>query len=320
MKINAFLVLMICVVFPSQLFSQTNFINQKPSDNNDKRKYDSLNNFLGVQSELYVGQVLTVIRRPDLLQKSGFKNFVKDFKKDIYDKKNIYTKSGKAKDYFTPYADLDGRSFLVLGEIKNNGTFLKLRDIEANEILYYKYDYRFKHSFPFFVDGFVKKQSILNLGKRYYARAPKLNHYCFEKQLTTDINNREFKAKLGSLWEIKDIGVSEINGNFNIVFVMRNEKDSITINVFQNLIKEYEMIEESKVNFIKKAYSDQIFDKVLNHEFTIGMDKVLVRLAAGNPNSINTTSLSSGTREQWVYEYKYLYFEDGKLVSIQYTN
>lgn len=38
----------------------------------------------------------------------------------------------------------------------------------------------------------------------------------------------------------------------------------------------------------------------------------------GEPIDINKTTTKYGTEEQWVYsDYKYLYFEDGILVSIQ---
>lgn len=39
----------------------------------------------------------------------------------------------------------------------------------------------------------------------------------------------------------------------------------------------------------------------------------------GRPESINTTTTSNGTREQWVYRglRNYLYFENGVLTAIQ---
>jgi hypothetical protein len=52
---------------------------------------------------------------------------------------------------------------------------------------------------------------------------------------------------------------------------------------------------------------------------TIGMtaDEVLAS-SWGKPESVNKTTNSYGTREQWVYGGRnYLYFEDGKLTSIQ---
>lgn len=52
----------------------------------------------------------------------------------------------------------------------------------------------------------------------------------------------------------------------------------------------------------------------------IGMTKkqVLNNTNWGEPNSINTTTNKYGTHEQWVYgDYQYLYFDNGKLTTIQ---
>ena len=52
----------------------------------------------------------------------------------------------------------------------------------------------------------------------------------------------------------------------------------------------------------------------------IGMTKSQVRNKTnwGEPNEINTTTNNYGTHEQWVYDdYQYLYFDNGKLTTIQ---
>jgi hypothetical protein len=52
---------------------------------------------------------------------------------------------------------------------------------------------------------------------------------------------------------------------------------------------------------------------------SVGMTKEDVLASSwGRPESINTTTTASGTREQWVYGGRnYLYFENGRLVAIQ---
>lgn len=50
----------------------------------------------------------------------------------------------------------------------------------------------------------------------------------------------------------------------------------------------------------------------------IGMSQDEVRQSSwGRPNSVNRTSTSRGTHEQWVYGGGYLYFEDGILTTVQ---
>jgi hypothetical protein len=47
------------------------------------------------------------------------------------------------------------------------------------------------------------------------------------------------------------------------------------------------------------------------------MSKAMVEESWGEPNNINKTSGSFGVHEQWVYKDQYLYFENGKLTTIQ---
>lgn len=48
------------------------------------------------------------------------------------------------------------------------------------------------------------------------------------------------------------------------------------------------------------------------------MTKEMCRESWGEPEDINKTTSSYGTHEQWVYGYgSYLYFENGKLTTIQ---
>ena len=49
----------------------------------------------------------------------------------------------------------------------------------------------------------------------------------------------------------------------------------------------------------------------------IGMSQNQCREALGNPQRINRTTTASIIYEQWVYYNRYLYFENGKLVTIQ---
>lgn len=55
-----------------------------------------------------------------------------------------------------------------------------------------------------------------------------------------------------------------------------------------------------------------------NGNIEIGMTQEEVIESIGKPKDINKTTTANGVSEQWVYDgYKYLYFEDGVLVTIQ---
>ncbi len=66
-----------------------------------------------------------------------------------------------------------------------------------------------------------------------------------------------------------------------------------------------------------KNWSSRITDKVINRKVILGMTKEQVIASWGRPNDINRSVGSWGVHEQWVYDNKYLYFEDGVLTSFQ---
>lgn len=99
------------------------------------------------------------------------------------------------------------------------------------------------------------------------------------------------------------------------------EKDSIKGYVSEiYLVKNQKMIEIEKNHSkdeIRKKYGDIVADKIFNHLIWLGMTDVMAKLSIGNPININRTTGSWGTREQWIYKNRYLYFENGKLTSWQ---
>lgn len=67
-----------------------------------------------------------------------------------------------------------------------------------------------------------------------------------------------------------------------------------------------------------KNIPSSIWNLIMNGRVQRGMTKEQCRLSWGNPENINVTTGSFGTHEQWVYGLdSYLYFENGKLTTIQ---
>lgn len=65
-------------------------------------------------------------------------------------------------------------------------------------------------------------------------------------------------------------------------------------------------------------WSNGTWDLIKQRKVEIGMNEEMARMSWGSPESINTTTGSWGTHEQWVYGGNdYLYFENGILTSIQ---
>lgn len=281
--------------------------------------YDSLSNFLKGNYNQYIGQTLTIIPSAGEYKKESYSGFIKDPNKSRYSKSNIYSASKKVKSINdgTPYDDLVDRYFEVIDVVKVMGiTYLKLQDELNEEIIYFDYKPDYEHTFPFIIKGYFEKQRNLLINKVYYARTSKLNHFSHYTQNTTDILGNEFKADIGSEWEIIDVLAQESNLSSKILLKMRGMDSEIY--VVKDLMKEYDVVEKELYEPIKNLYDDDIFNKVLRHLYYIGWDTYLVRLSIGNPNKINTTYSNGAKSEQWVYgDGRYLYFNEGKLTAIQ---
>ena len=75
--------------------------------------------------------------------------------------------------------------------------------------------------------------------------------------------------------------------------------------------------EARRIERIKKENTPEIANLILRGEIRIGMTKRQCKDAIGEPRRVNRTTTATSTREQWVYYNKYLYFENGVLVTIQ---
>jgi len=68
--------------------------------------------------------------------------------------------------------------------------------------------------------------------------------------------------------------------------------------------------------------SDTMLQLVLQHRVAVGMNQVEALASWGAPTSINRTTNEAGVSQQWVYpkgryDANYLYFDNGRLTSIQ---
>lgn len=74
---------------------------------------------------------------------------------------------------------------------------------------------------------------------------------------------------------------------------------------------------ERQKNNLILLYGKQIADKIIKHEYWVGMNSLQAFESLGRPQKINETVTTFGTTQQWVYSDKYLYFENDILTSYQ---
>ena len=89
-------------------------------------------------------------------------------------------------------------------------------------------------------------------------------------------------------------------------------------NGYEEFKKEQSRIKDSIQNVrLTKLYGSKIAKRIMKNEIWLGMTIEQTIESIGEPNKINETVTSRGTDYQFVYEDKYLYFENGLLKSFQ---
>lgn len=87
----------------------------------------------------------------------------------------------------------------------------------------------------------------------------------------------------------------------------------------ESIINEELAEENPKLAQLTKEYGAYNANRIIKGEYWIGMTDKMAKASLGYPDDINKSTGSWGVHEQWVYSKKdiYLYFENGKLTSIQ---
>lgn len=105
-------------------------------------------------------------------------------------------------------------------------------------------------------------------------------------------------------------------------------KRSLLLSEYKSAIESYKQSKIQDSLLIEKRKSEKIsqmikkygkyYGKIIGkNKVIIGMTKQMCEDAWGKPDTVNQTTTTYGTNEQWVYDYSYLYFENGKLTTIQ---
>ncbi|MBP9925893.1 MAG: hypothetical protein KBF45_07855 [Cyclobacteriaceae bacterium] len=100
-----------------------------------------------------------------------------------------------------------------------------------------------------------------------------------------------------------------------------NEKIRLQDEQIAKALKENEAIKAKKIkerdDRIRVKYGQATLDRLNREGLYIGMGQGLVLEWLGQPKKVNRTVNSNGVKEQWVYDNRYCYIENGKLVSWQ---
>jgi hypothetical protein len=284
--------------------------------------YDSTSNFLEKNVYQYVGQELYLKGKSESLREYGYEGFVYDYTKDRYNyRSNVYKSNN---NFNSKYNELAGKYFKVLEVIKHpkasdneflygNKFFLKLQEKESKEIVYFEYDSKIEHLFPFIVTGYFTKLKQTQVGKEYIVKGKNWISSGSMPDMKTGSPVSNFES--GAKWKCVDVTVEE--QYFTLSLVLQNDKgEQIPLSV-ENTKNSYWVFEAGQAELYKKKFGDENWQRVLSGKVKIGMTKEMCQLSWGKPNSINETITSGNKSEQWVYSDNYLYFDNDILTAIQ---
>lgn len=242
--------------------------------------YDSIRNYLEKNElEQYVGQTF-YLPKTTYEEEKGFPHFKKDIKGTAY---KAINKTSSAK---TKYEAVSGKYFKVIGVERKTRAYvgdiyIHLMDIETKAELYYDFG---KCKFPFIVQGYYEKMHNELIGRTFYFDFGKTKK-CIDYYIKEGVDFSE-------MVKFED-GTTRIFGNLLLA------EDAAGRNVSKQ-------IENDKKN--KAKYG----------ELRLGIDENACEKICGSPIKKNISEGEWGKHEQWVYDDKYIYLENGKVTSIQY--
>lgn len=324
--------------FSSNGYSQITTIASPKKEVKEVLKYDSLENLTYENAPLHVGQTLYLKGNSNSKTNNGFKytfytKMITDSLLDSQNDKNIYNqfKPVYREDY--QYKPIETGK--MLGDRKETvsdysalaGKYYKIRSVKTEKLRYnqdiiYWIELVNEDGTPFYFRrennyishnifvtlGYYEKMKQTFVGKEFYSKG----RYELDKIDTKEKVTLPFKIK----FKCTDIAVN-VGENGSIFAVLENEK--------YGRIKGEIIDGKSLDNFITVSYYNECIRKygakfgndVAKGKIELGMNKKMVIDAWGNPKDINITNGSFGTHEQWIYNDRYLYFQNGILTSMQ---
>lgn len=235
------------------------------------------------------------------------KNYIKE--SVVYDK--------LISDISEPYRSLRRGDLIYYGL---NGHFDSSMDV--GELLdgYYTFDKYFAR--PTFAGYSMMASFIDNKGTRYNVKAgtnwKKSNSYggpfdfvsAFYPQLQADsiLEAKRMKAQEDSL-----LLVQQEKENAEFITMVTKKYGSQYASYYNDLGK----YSKEKFRTATKKWGAKIAKDICEGVVRLGWDRDKCWMSWGDPLDINTSIGSWGRHEQWCYRSSYLYFENGKLTSIQ---
>jgi len=285
--------------------------------------FDGSKNFMGDNVKAYIGQELLLLGKAESLRKYGYEGFTTDYLKDPFmDKSIIYGCCAGVIN--SSYEKLAGKTFVVLDVIPHPKAkkipsiygkqfFLKLKDKDSHEIIYFKYSSKFKHAFPFVVLSYFEHEKERLSGAEFVVRG---RNWVGDGPMLDVITSKPIDFMPGGAWRCKDLAIED--KSFSLSLLLQNEKGENIFLGINRLDNNYFVFTKSDADKYKKRFGQENWLRVLKGKARAGMTKEMIELSWGKPEKINRTVGQHGNTEQWVYgDNQYLYFDGNTLTTLQ---
>lgn len=273
--------------------------------------YDSTRNFLGKDYAQYAGQEFFIIPRPESLRKYGFEGFMLDCRKtSITDNSNVFA---CCSSFNSKYEALAGKYFKVLEVIESSelgSPCLKLQIKDSGQIVYYKYDARFKHNFPFLVVGYFEKQKARYKDKEVLIRPFPVIEGLKQKKTRNIETGDDIVIERGAYYRCTNLTVDEENFEPALMCVTPTGAKFLWALATKDL-NIPRLMTKDEAEAYRKKFGDENWNVILEEKVRVGMTEEMALLSWGPPEKVNHSS----TGDQWVYKSQFLYFSAGKLTA-----
>lgn len=282
--------------------------------------FDSTRNFLGPDVDLYRGQTLYVAGLSTRVRPSGYEGFYSRLPERSTDLRAVYERGAEENRANTRYDALAFRYFKVVDVVRSSLAaeptyqrdiiYLKLVEKgDKPETLYFRYEPRLPHKFPFIVQGYFEKLKQRYVGRQYIVRR------------VAGLNSLDLPpppVSIGDTVACKSLFVEDRTFGIAASLKARSQHEIIAEpERLANPLYLYPLEEAAK---IAKAYGDEVARDVVRGNVAAGMSADMCRAAWGTPQHVNRIVHRQGAMEQWVYpDGRMLYLENDKLTTFQDT-
>ncbi|MCU0224288.1 MAG: hypothetical protein MUF27_09485 [Acidobacteria bacterium] len=293
-----------------------------PTDTSKPPSFDGSRNFMGKAVIAYLGQDLFVPCLPPELREYGYRDFyTRCCGLAVPPHEIVYAMND---NYASSIEALAGRTFTVLEVIPHpkavtdpllygSKFFFKLSAKDRPETLYFEYNAKYEHSFPFIVMHYFETQKAAFAGHAFITRG---RNWIDSGPMLDIKTGKPVRFPPGEAWSVVDLVIED---RFcTLAVILRNSLGEEVPLPLTNIEKQKWAFSKEDADRYAERFGAETWAKILAGSVAIGMTAEQAELAWGEPESEHETIVEGKAVQQWVYKgNQYLYVEKGKVTGIQ---